>query len=465
MCGPTVYGSPHLGHARSALVFDLLYRVLVAQGYRVRYVRNITDVGHLEDEHNEAGEDKIIKQARIEKRLPIELAHAYTGEYHKMTNQLGCISPAIEPTASGHVPEQIEYIESIIKKGYAYVTNGSVYFDVQAYAQEHNYGELSGMKIERMQDSIRSELTKQDEKRSPLDFALWKQAEGEHMMQWNSPWGSGFPGWHIECSAMGHKYLGSQFDIHGGGIDLQFPHHEAEIAQAKAAKETAPVRYWIHHNLLTIEGQKMSKSKGNFITVEDFFSEKNNVFKQTYSPLLLRFFFLRTHYRSVVEISQDALNGAHEGLVKLLRLLEIVQLKHKDIEAEPFTLETDAVGAILQRSIDALLDDLNTPKVLAELYACGEALCSCVASARTRYATDVYAYILGDVLGLYEKQNFDCVETIEDALSHLVQIRNNARLAKNYSLADDLRDVIHKLGYSLEDKPDGSSTVLRRMSH
>ncbi len=465
VCGPTVYGSPHLGHARSALVFDLLYRVLKAQGYRIRYVRNITDVGHLEDERNEDGEDKIIKQAKIEQRLPIEIAQVYTREYHKMIDQLGCIPPAIEPMASGTIPEQISYIESIIHNGFAYVTNGSVYFDVHAYAKKHNYGVLSGMKIEGMLEGVRAELTKQQEKRSPLDFALWKKADGDHMMQWQSPWGSGFPGWHIECSAMGQKFLGTQFDIHGGGIDLQFPHHEAEIAQSIAAGNGPPVRYWVHHNLLTVETQKMSKSKGNFVTVDDFFSGENTLFGQAYSPLLLRFFFLRTHYRSVVEISADALTGAREGLVKLLRYLEVMQTRYHDIKPEPFELDKNELGIPLQKGIAALLDDLNTPKLLAELYASGEQLTTAKPSPQTRYAADVFAYLVQEVLGLQEKSNFDCIEKIEDAIERLLELRGAARSKKDYVLSDHLRDVIQELGYAVEDKPDGTSLALRRISH
>ncbi len=464
VCGPTVYGSPHLGHARSAIVFDLLNRVLRSQGHKVRYVRNITDVGHLENEDTETGEDKIVKQAILEKRLPMEVAQAYTRDYHKMTGLLGCMPPNIEPVASGHTSEQITMIDSIIRQGYAYITNGSVYFDVQKYASEHNYGSLSRMKIEGMQNNSRTGLVRQDEKKSSLDFALWKKADSSNQMQWDSPWGKGFPGWHIECTAMSHKYLGKHFDIHGGGLDLQFPHHEAEIAQSMAALNNQPAAYWVHHNLLTIDGQKMSKSKKNFITINEFFSGKNELFARPFSPMLLRFFFLRTHYRNVVEITKEALLSSEKGLERLLRLLYTTKQVHRGIEPESYKLEETTAGAYLQQAMNHLLDDMDTPKAIANLYQSGEELAHGTPSKLSSYSSGVFAYIIEEILGLAVQSPTETTKSInlDGALNKLLALREAARSKKNYVLSDSLRDIAIELGFSIEDQPNAGPRVVQK---
>jgi cysteinyl-tRNA synthetase len=343
VCGPTVYGDPHLGHARPAITFDLLFRYLNHIGYKVRYVRNITDVGHLENDADE-GEDKIAKKARLEQLEPMEIAQYYTNRYHKYMEALNVLPPSIEPHASGHIIEQIDFIKRILEKGFAYESSGSVYFDVENYNKVYNYGVLSHRNVEELLNATR-ELDGQEEKRRSVDFALWKKAAPEHIMRWASPWSDGFPGWHIECSAMGVKYLGKEFDIHGGGMDLLFPHHECEIAQNTAAEGHPAVKYWIHNNMITIEGQKMGKSLGNFITLEEFFTGSHSSLEQAYSPMTIRFFILQAHYRSTVDFSNEALKSSEKGLFRLLDAYS------KIAKIQPSTVSSIEVKGFRQKCI------------------------------------------------------------------------------------------------------------------
>ena len=360
VCGPTVYGDPHLGHARPAITFDIVFRYLQYCGYKVRYVRNITDAGHLENDADE-GEDKISKKARLEQLEPMEVAHYYTLSYHKAMSLLNCKSPSIEPRATGHIIEQIEMVKKIIDNGYAYEKNGSVYLDVSKYNEKYPYGILSGRNIEDTIEGTR-QLDKQSEKKNPVDFAIWKKASEEHIMRWPSPWGEGFPGWHMECSAMSEKYLGKTFDIHGGGMDLMFPHHEAEIAQSNACNDCMPVNYWMHNNMITIDGKKMGKSLGNFINLEQFFTGEHEKLKKEFSPMTIRFFILQAHYRSTLDFGNDALKAAEKGLSKLneaLKTLESVEASEKS---------SFDVKELQKKYHQALNDDFNTPILIAHLF-------------------------------------------------------------------------------------------------
>ena len=360
VCGPTVYGDPHLGHARPAITFDIVYRYLQLCGYKVRYVRNITDAGHLENDADE-GEDKISKKARLEQLEPMEVAHFYTLSYHNAMNQLNCKPPSIEPRATGHIIEQIEMIQKIIDNGYAYEKNGSVYLDVKKYNQSYPYGILSGRNLEDTIEGTR-QLEKQTEKNNAVDFAIWKRASKEHIMKWSSPWGKGFPGWHMECSAMSEKYLGKTFDIHGGGMDLMFPHHEAEIAQSNACNDCMPVNYWMHNNMITIDGKKMGKSLGNFINLEEFFSGKHAKLDKAFSPMTIRFFILQAHYRSTLDFGNDALKAAEKGLAKLMDAVEALS----EIQAKDKS--TFDVQELEKKCYDAINDDFNTPILIAHLF-------------------------------------------------------------------------------------------------
>ncbi|MDE6217511.1 MAG: cysteine--tRNA ligase, partial [Muribaculaceae bacterium] len=359
VCGPTVYGDAHLGHARPAITFDILFRYLRHLGYKVRYVRNITDVGHLEHDAD-SGEDKVAKKARLEQLEPMEVVQYYLNRYHHDMELLNVLPPSIEPHASGHIIEQIEYVKRILDSGYAYESEGSVYFDVAKYNKDHHYGKLSGRNIDELLSTTRN-LDGQEEKRNPMDFALWKKASPEHIMHWPSPWSEGFPGWHLECSAMGEKYLGETFDIHGGGMDLKFPHHECEIAQSVAAQGHECVHYWMHNNMITIKGQKMGKSLGNFITLEQFFNGDHPFLTQPYSPMTIRFFILQAHYGSTVDFSNEALQDAEKGLGKIQdgyrRLLNLKPAENSSVEMPDF----------IGKCYDALDDDLNTPMVIAQL--------------------------------------------------------------------------------------------------
>ncbi|GIV22803.1 MAG: cysteine--tRNA ligase [Bacteroidia bacterium] len=454
VCGPTVYGDPHLGHARAAITFDVLFRYLRYLGYQVRYVRNITDVGHLEGDADE-GEDKILKKARLEKVEPIEIAQRYTALYHKAMDALNVLRPSVEPTATGHIAQQIAMIERILQNGYAYEVNGSVYLDVEKYRQDYPYGILSGRNIEELIAGSR-ELEGQAEKKHPWDFALWKRAEPTHLMQWDSPWGRGFPGWHIECSAMSIHYLGVPFDIHGGGLDLIFPHHEAEIAQAHACfgpEAHHQARFWIHNNLVTIEGQKMSKSLGNFITIEEIFTGRHPKLSRGYPPMALRFLFLQAHYRSTVDFSEEALSAAYKGYLRLMTAFE--RLK----EVRPHTYSSFSVSAWRERVFTALHDDLNTAAALAAFFEQTEDILRLRRQEIFLTPEDLsllqktWQEVLIDILGLIPLTQVEW-HRWKIAIELLIRLRREARAAKNYSLADLLRDELQNMGVRLLDFPD-----------
>ena len=398
VCGPTVYGDAHLGHARPGITFDLLFRYLKYLGYRVRYVRNITDVGHLVNDADE-GEDKIEKKAKLEKLEPMEVVQLYTNRYHRNMEQLNTLPPSIEPHASGHIIEQQEMIQTILDNGFAYESEGNIYFDVEGYNKKYHYGVLSGRKIDELLANTR-ELSGQNEKRNPLDFALWKKATPEHIMRWPSPWGVGFPGWHLECSCMSQKYLGNTFDIHGGGLDLQFPHHECEIAQSTAAQGHPAVRYWMHNNMVTINGQKMGKSLGNFITLDQLFAGDNAVLEQAYSPMTVRFFILQAHYRSPLDFSNEALKAAEKGYERLMSA--IVQL-HKLKASNENTVD---VKTLRDNCFNAMNDDLNTPILIAHLFD-GVRMINSIAAGNEKIdaenlqiLTELFDSFVFDILGL-----------------------------------------------------------------
>lgn len=458
VCGPTVYGDPHLGHARGPVVFDILHRYLKHLGYKVRYVRNITDVGHLVNDADE-GEDKIARKARVEQLEPMEVAQHYTNSYHSMLQALRIAPVSIEPRASGHIIEQIEMIESIIKAGFAYVVNGSVYFDVIKYSQGHDYGKLSGRVVDELiagAGNEARELEGQDEKRNPNDFALWKKAGPEHIMRWNSPWGTGFPGWHIECSAMSRKYLGESFDIHGGGMDLLFPHHESEIAQSVASCGTQPARYWMHHNMITLNGQKMAKSLNNGISIEQFFTGDHHLLEKAYSPMTLRFFILQAHYRGTLDFSNAALQASEKGLNRLLALKDTfgkVQVSdHSGADA----------AAIKQACYDALNDDLNTPILLAALFELVTTVNSAAAGKISLTAGDLeilkdtYHTFVHEILGLEANGNRKN-DTFEGLVGLLIEMRNEAKARKDYAESDRIRDRLNGLGIELKDGKEGTT--------
>ncbi len=462
VCGPTVYGDAHLGHARPAITFDLLFRYLTHLGYRVRYVRNITDVGHLEHDADE-GEDKIAKKARLEQVEPMEVVQYYLTRYHKAMERLGVLPPSIEPMASGHILEQIELTERILEAGFAYVSEGSVYFDVRKYDEVYGYGKLSGRHIDDMQHTTR-DLDGVSEKRFPLDFALWKKAQPEHIMRWRSPWGEGFPGWHAECTAMGRKYLGESFDIHGGGMDLVFPHHECEIAQAVASQHGhAMVRYWMHNNMITIEGKKMGKSLGNFITLDEFFAGNHAKLERAYSPMVIRFFILGAHYRSTVDFSNDALQAAEKGLMRLLDAAALLD-GLKASEASSVGIEQ-----IAPRCYEALNDDLNSPMVIAELFEASRIINSVHNGLATLTATDldelrrVYRLFLFDLLGLVDDRASDSVahQAFSGAVDLLLSLRATAKANKDWTTSDRIRDELTALGFVIKDTKDGAEWSLK----
>lgn len=462
LCGPTVYGKAHLGHARAAITFDVVYRYLQQLNYRVRYVRNITDVGHLERDLDD-GNDKIQQQARLEEVSPMEVAQRYTNSYRKNMEQLNVLPPSIEPCASGYIPEQIAMIEAIIARGLAYVVDGSVYFDVAAYNQIDTYGKLSGRVVEEMRSGTRS-LTGQEEKRNAVDFALWKKATPTHIMQWTSPWGVGFPGWHIECSAIATKYLGHQFDIHGGGMDLVFPHHECEIAQSQAASKTNLATYWMHNNLVTIDGVKMGKSLGNFITLDELFSGSHAVLDQAYSPMTLRFFMLQSHYRGTLSVSIYALKAAYQGYRKLMNgWCLLATLQHEAIEASIGSSVLDAeVYADCAACHSAMNDDFNTAKVLASLFSLlrkvnglhnGQLRPQSISTAAFNQLRMTYNVFVTDILGLREDSEKTATETMEVLLT----IYQQAKAAKQYHQVDLIRSSLHKIGIAIKDHPKGVS--------
>jgi len=461
VCGPTVYGDPHLGHARPAITFDLLFRYLQHLDYKVRYVRNITDVGHLENDADE-GEDKIIKKARLEQLEPMEIVQYYLNRYHKAMELLNVLPPSIEPHASGHIIEQIASIQHILKNGYAYKSNGSVYFDVEKYNKKFNYGILSHRNIEDMLNTTR-DLDGQEEKKSKVDFALWKKASPEHIMRWNSPWGEGFPGWHIECSAMSIKYLGTEFDIHGGGLDLMFPHHECEIAQNTALEKHRVVKYWMHNNMITIGGQKMGKSLGNFITLEEFFTGSHSILQQSYSPMTIRFFILQAHYRSTVDFSNEALQASEKGLNRLLdaysRIQKIIPSGKSEADVYPMR----------QKCYDALNDDLNSAIVISHLFDASTIINSAVAGniklgeesiKELKYLFDTFLFgILGIKNEIGNQDN--SMEAYSKAVDLLLQIRADAKTNKDWATSDKIRDELNKIGFELKDGKDGTEWKLK----
>ncbi len=460
VCGPTVYGDAHLGHARPAITFDLLFRYLQFIGYQVRYVRNITDVGHLVDDAD-AGEDKIAKKAKLEQLEPMEVVQKYTNSFHRNMLELNALEPSIEPHASGHITEQTAMIKDILQKGYAYEVNGSVYFDVQKYAETNHYGKLSGRKIEDLLANTRT-LAGQDEKKSPLDFALWKKADEEHIMRWTSEWSEGFPGWHLECSVMSTKYLGDTFDIHGGGLDLQFPHHECEIAQSKIAKGKDAVKYWMHNNLITIAGQKMSKSLGNFITLDEMFSGNNRLLEQAYHPIVVRFFILQAHYRSTLDFSNKALQASEKGLQKLFKGLETLD------KLKPGKESTFDIQSFKDKCFDALNDDLNTPVLIARLFDGIKTINQIhtehekINEADLKELKAFFQLMVFDILGLKrmeENKSFD--QKLEEIIDLLLNLRLEAKNKKDFALSDKIRDELNKAGIVVKDKKDGFEWELK----
>ncbi len=460
VCGPTVYGDPHLGHARPAVTFDLLFRYLRSLGYKVRYVRNITDVGHLEQDADE-GEDKIAKKARLEQLEPMEVAHYYTERYRNAMTQLGVLSPSIEPHASGHIIEQIEFVKRILEEGFAYISNGSVYFDVEKYNQQHHYGCLSGRNLDDIVLGTR-ELDGQSDKHNSFDFALWKKASPEHIMRWPSPWSDGFPGWHMECSAMSTKYLGERFDIHGGGMDLMFPHHECEIAQSTAALGHDSARYWVHNNMITINGQKMGKSLGNFITLEELFTGSHKMLAQAYTPMTIRFFVLQAHYRSTLDFSNEALQAAEKGLDRLMKGIEALG------KIKPAATSTVNPAELERRCAEAMADDLNSPMVISALFDWVRTINSAIEGKESFTAEDLealkgtihrYAF---EVLGLQDERT--TATTGRDRVTPLVEMlleeRLKARAAKDWAASDRIRDGLAAAGIRVKDRKDGTDWEL-----
>lgn len=455
VCGPTVYGDPHLGHARPAITFDILYRYLEHLGYKVRYVRNITDVGHLEADSDD-GEDKIEKKARLEKLEPMEVVQYYTDRYHSFMDKLNVKKPSIEPRASGHIIEQLQIVDKIMEKGYAYESDGSVYFDVVKYNEKYNYGQLSGRVLEDLLNTTR-ELEGQTEKKNSVDFALWKKASPEHIMRWPSKYSDGFPGWHLECTAMSTKYLGEQFDIHGGGMDLLFPHHECEIAQSTIANDKQPVKYWMHNNMITINGQKMGKSLGNFITLDEFFTGNHKLLERAYSPMTVRFFILQAHYRSTVDFSNEALQAAEKGYMRLMDSLK----KMENIKAAGKS--SFDVKAWRQKCYDAMNDDLNSPVLIANLFEGVKNINNMVAGDTALNAEDLELFketmkmFSYDILGLVaEKESASSGDAkLNDVVDLLLNIRLDAKANKDWTTADKIRNELQKLGFVIKDTKDG----------
>ena len=459
VCGPTVYGDPHLGHARPAITFDIVYRYLKLCGYKVRYVRNITDAGHLENDADE-GEDKISKKARLEQLEPMEVAHFYTLSYHNAMNRLNCKPPSIEPRATGHIIEQIEMIQKIIDNGYAYEKNGSVYLDVKKYNQSYPYGILSGRNLEDTIEGTR-QLEKQTEKNNAVDFAIWKRASKDHIMKWSSPWGKGFPGWHMECSAMSEKYLGKTFDIHGGGMDLMFPHHEAEIAQSNACNDCMPVNYWMHNNMITIDGKKMGKSLGNFINLEEFFSGKHAKLDKAFSPMTIRFFILQAHYRSTLDFGNDALKAAEKGLSKLMDAIEVLsELQAKD-------KSTFDVQELEQKCYNAINDDFNTPILIAHLFEAVKLINLVKANKATLNNNDlillksIFDVFANEVLGLKRENHQKSNDFTNEIMDVILKLRKHAKINQDFITADLIRDELDGLGIQIKDSRDESSWEIK----
>ncbi len=458
VCGPTVYGEAHLGHARPAIVFDMVFRYLKHLGYKVRYVRNITDVGHLENDADE-GEDKIGKKARLEQLEPMEVVQYFTDRYHEDIGRLNVEKPSIEPRASGHIIEQIDMIKAILDAGFAYEVNGSVYFDVVKYDRNNNYGKLSGRNIDDLMTSTR-QLEAQDEKRAAVDFALWKKATPAHIMRWPSPWGEGFPGWHLECSAMSTKYLGEVFDIHGGGMDLLFPHHECEIAQSNAANKKDAVRYWLHNNMITINGQKMGKSLGNFITLREFYSGSHPSLEVAYSPMTIRFFILQAHYRSTLDFSNEALQAAEKGLKRLLQAMETIR------ELKPSASSSVEVSGLAAKCAQAMDDDFNSPIALSHLFDAARVINS-VKDGHDRLTREdidnlgtTFHTFVDVIFGLVTKndtQGPQLKKTLDGLMDMIMDMRQQARAQKDWSTSDKIRLSLEALNIKVKDGKDGAT--------
>ena len=457
VCGPTVYGDAHLGHARPGITYDVLFRLLKYLGYKVRYVRNITDVGHLEQDAD-AGEDKIAKKARLEELEPMEVVQYYTERYHEAMRLLNVESPSIEPRASGHIIEQIETVKKILAAGYAYESNGSVYFDVEKYNKDHKYGILSGRSLDDTLEGTRA-LDGQSDKRAPYDFAIWKKAEPEHIMRWPSPWSDGFPGWHLECSVMGEKYLGEEFDIHGGGMDLMFPHHECEIAQNVASRGTQGVHYWVHNNMITINGQKMGKSLGNFITLPELFSGKHPKLDQAYSPMTVRFFILQAHYRGTLDFSNEALQAAEKGYKRLMAAWRALASAQENAAA-PST----EIAALIDKVEEALCDDMNTPVAIANLFEAVRLVNVGNLKPEDAWALrKLFDDIVGGVLGLRDEDaaaSGKAEKALEGVMELVLESRKKARAEKNWAESDRIRDLLASYGITVKDTKDGATWTL-----
>ena len=463
VCGPTVSGESHLGHARPYITFDIINRYLIHLGYKVRYVRNITDAGHFEEEGREA-EDKISNKAVLEKLEPMELVQKYTNLYHWAMAQLNNLDPSIEPTATGHIVEQIDMIRKIMDEGYAYEANGSVYFDVKKYTENYPYGKLSGRIVEDLLETTRH-LEGQDEKRNKADFALWKAAPPQHIMRWNSPWGAGFPGWHIECSAMSTKYLGKEFDIHGGGMDLQFPHHESEIAQSTICNKHTPARYWLHNNMITINGRKMGKSYNNQIRLTEMFSGDHPLLDKGYSPMTIRFFILQTHYRSTLDFGNEALQAAEKGLKRLWEAYEILMKLPQGDYLHPDDVELEGKVQRLLGELDEFMnDDFNTAKVLANLFELVPVINSIkdkhfapsvISSETMRMLKEYFSDYLENILGLHNNHNAENGK-LPGVLDLLIELRKDARNKKDYATSDKIRNQLQQMGILLKDDKNGN---------
>ena len=458
VCGPTVYSNVHLGNVRTFLSFDVVFRYLKHLGYKVRYVRNITDVGHLESD-GDTGEDKISKKARLAQLEPMEIVQKYTNDFHQVLQQFNAIPPSVEPTATGHLIEQIEWIKKLIDNGFAYESNGSVYFDVKKYNEEgYNYGELSNRDIDELMANSR-ELDGQQEKKNPQDFALWKKAAPEHIMRWPSPWSDGFPGWHLECSVMSTKYLGERFDIHGGGMDLKFPHHECEIAQAKGANGEAPVNYWMHTNMLIMNGQKMSKSTGNIVNPRELISGDNDIFEKGFDPMVLRFFMLQAHYRSVLDLSNDALVASEKGFNRLMEAYALIDNLNV---SDASSVDIPSWVATCHEKMD---DDFNTPMLIAQLFE-GAKMIQLIQDGKENINEHDKVILkmrmkefIEDVLGL-KPTSTDKNDKLDAAMQLLIDLRNSARENKDWSTSDQIRDQLAASGITLKDGKDGTSYTI-----
>lgn len=457
VCGPTVYSNVHLGNCRTFISFDLVFRYLKHLGYKVRYVRNITDAGHLENDAD-SGEDRIAKRARLEQIEPMEVVQRYTIDFHNILEKFNNLPPSIEPTATGHIVEQIEIIKTIIEKGFAYEVNGSVYFDVKKFNESHHYGKLSGRDLENMIANTR-ELAAQSDKKNPQDFALWKKAEPQHIMRWPSPWSDGFPGWHLECTVMSTKYLGEEFDIHGGGMDLKFPHHECEIAQGEAATGKTPVNYWLHANMLTLNGKKMAKSTGNNILPEEIFSGNNDVLDKPFSPNVTRFFMLQANYRSILDFSDEALKASEKGFNRLMDA-------YHALEDLPTSKKSSLdIAAWKQSCYDAMNDDFNSPILIAKLFEAVKMInnikeeSASISTEDKEMLKETMSSFMFDILGLLDKvaEDNDTSDKLSSTIELLIKLRAEARNNKDFALSDQIRDQLQEMGIQLKDGKEGTT--------